>query len=48
MITDILTNEKIKQIVNLTNNNKEVVRITDVETGKIVFEKEYDEQSSSD
>lgn len=45
MIIDTLTNEEIKQIIN-TDNGKEVVKITDAVTGKILFEKE--EESSSE
>lgn len=46
MITDILTEKVIKQIIN-TSNEKEVVKITDAVTGKILFEKEEEEEESS-
>ena len=47
MITDILTEKVIKQIIN-TSNEKEVVQIIDAVTGKIIFEKEDEEESSSE
>lgn len=48
MITDILTDKVIKQIIN-NSNEKEVVQIINIETGKIIFEKEtpYQEEESS-